>query len=351
MRATRFIALTVAILVPALSFSQANWTPNLQQGSALGGVSVKMVTLTPQEAGDHYNIQISKPQQFVMVEGIAEGSVAARRPEAGSGVQPGFDLIDTIILGGEVPQHGNIKDVATFEHLASLCVPGCLVVVRHKAAEKSENHTSDVVWFGLSLVPDLMPSNSKFIVSAHATKLGEKRLKVDWNGFCDTQTRYFYFPGRAENRHDNWLSPEGFETTFGVDRTCENYPFGRAKNVSAKAPAPLKDDSVQDEIQKIRNAPHAAMPPAQAAPAPLGGQTSMTVENGTGYVLYLYLSGPNTQTLQIAAGSSQTLAVSPGSYEIAAKVSDPSVMPFYGRDDYAANTQYSHHFYVSSRPR
>src|ERR1022692_1031462 len=72
--------------------------------------------------------------------------------------------------------------------------------------------------------------------------------------------------------------------------------------------------------------------PAQAARASLGGQTGITVENETNYVLYLYLSGPSSQEITLAAGASQTLQVSPGDYEIAAKVSDPSVIPFYGRD-------------------
>jgi hypothetical protein len=55
--------------------------------------------------------------------------------------------------------------------------------------------------------------------------------------------------------------------------------------------------------------------------------------------------------VEIAAGGSLTVPISPGNYEIAAKVSDPSVTPFYGTDTYAANTEYSHHFYLTTHPR
>ena len=109
--------------------------------------------------------------------------------------------------------------------------------------------------------------------------------------------------------------------------------------------------SSHEEIAKIQSAPHEAIPPAQAAGAALGGQTSMTVENGTTYVLYFYLSGPASQRVEIVAGGSQTLHLPPGHYQVAAKVSDPSVIPFYGTEDYAPNTGYSSHFYIGSQPR
>ena len=83
----------------------------------------------------------------------------------------------------------------------------------------------------------------------------------------------------------------------------------------------------------------------------MGGQTSMEIENGTPYILFVYLSGPVSQQLQIAAGQSQTVSLSPGHYEVAAKVSNPSVIPFYGTEDYAANTGYSSNFYIATQRR
>jgi hypothetical protein len=106
---------------------------------------------------------------------------------------------------------------------------------------------------------------------------------------------------------------------------------------------------VLQEIAKIRNGRNAPMPAAQPSAANLGGQTGMVVENGTSYALSLFLSGPVSQKIQIAAGGSQTITLSPGSYEIAASVSNSSVIPFYGKEVFGANTQYSEKFYIGSR--
>ncbi len=47
------------------------------------------------------------------------------------------------------------------------------------------------------------------------------------------------------------------------------------------------------------------MPPAQAAPANLGGRTRMIVENGTSYTLSVFLSGPMSQKIQITGTDSK----------------------------------------------
>jgi len=122
------------------------------------------------------------------------------------------------------------------------------------------------------------------------------------------------------------------------------------KPVGTNAQSGMENDEVKQEIQKIRNGPHEAMPPAQSAGASLGGQTSMTVENGTTFVLYLYILGPTGRKLQIAPGGSESLRFPPGQYEVAAKTSDPSVIPFYAIENYAPNTDYASHFYISTKP-
>ena len=147
------------------------------------------------------------------------------------------------------------------------------------------------------------------------------------------------------NRLGAYSPPEAFQGGV-IEWSLRNAV--NAKSTSGNVPAA---NSIQDDINKIRNAPHEAMPATQAARASLGGQTSMTVENGTNYLLYFYLSGPTSQKLEIATGRSQTLRLPPGHYEVAAKVSDLSVIPFYGTEDYAPNTGYSSHFYISTQPR
>src|SRR5664280_2204052 len=89
-----------------------DWTPKPQDidrshfangSSALRGVTVVMIMLGPDEARQHYNIELSSPQHFVVVRGIANDSPAygvlshdmSGREDYGS-IQAD-DLIDTII--------------------------------------------------------------------------------------------------------------------------------------------------------------------------------------------------------------------------------------------------------------
>jgi hypothetical protein len=55
--------------------------------------------------------------------------------------------------------------------------------------------------------------------------------------------------------------------------------------------------------------------------------------------------------LEIVAGGSQTLQLPPGGYEIAARVSNAAITPFYGTEQYVPNTQYSSEFYLAARSR
>jgi hypothetical protein len=91
------------------------------------------------------------------------------------------------------------------------------------------------------------------------------------------------------------------------------------------------------------------MPTAQAAAANLGGRTEIVVENSTSYALTVLLSGPASQRIPVGAGASQSVTVSPGNYEIAASVSSPNVIPFYGRVSFGANMTYSEKFYIGGR--
>lgn len=118
---------------------------------------------------------------------------------------------------------------------------------------------------------------------------------------------------------------------------------------SASIAAPTAVDEIQNEIEQIRRGRTAPMPRAQASAANLGGQSGMVVENGTPYLLTVRLSGPTSQRLQLPAGSTQTISLPPGSYEVAASVASPNVIPFYGKESFSGNTRYSERFYIEGR--
>ena len=105
---------------------------------------------------------------------------------------------------------------------------------------------------------------------------------------------------------------------------------------------------IAGEIEKIRRGPHESMPPAEASPGGIG-EPSLTVENGTKYTLTILLSGPTSQKLQIVPGGSQSISIIPGSYEMAARVSDPNVIAFYGNESFDIGSKYSENFYISTR--
>jgi hypothetical protein len=129
-----------------------------------------------------------------------------------------------------------------------------------------------------------------------------------------------------------------------VSHNSQSVPSGEPQRIQAAA----EDNGIQQQIDRIRNGPHGAMPQAQTAPSALGGQTSMNVENATSCTLSVFLSGLITQTMQIAPGTSQARTLPPGNYEVAASVSCPNVIPFYGRESFSMNTEYSEKFYIAS---
>jgi hypothetical protein len=233
MRAALLTSLAGLLLVPATAVCQANWTPNSTAAaaqSALQGASVGIVTLSPEAAKGQYNILINEEQQFVAVQGIEKDSRASH-----SLIAVG-DLIDTIIVGGERPQHGSVRSAVEFDRLVSLCVPSCLVVVRHKMSP-----ASDVISLG--------PVQEKFtIIGMSGTSAGhlyritggtgmcgnlthdpEEAVAcgdIAWYGFCDTRSGYAYSTYRNRfliSGGDNWLSPTELQKHFGVS-SCEALP-------------------------------------------------------------------------------------------------------------------------------
>jgi hypothetical protein len=91
-------------------------------------------------------------------------------------------------------------------------------------------------------------------------------------------------------------------------------------------------------------------PPAQRASAttpPLSGKTIITFKNSIADELHVFLDGPTSVKLTLAAGSSQKLDVSGGVYRVAGRVDAANILPFYGEETYASSAQYSMEFYIA----
>ena len=78
----------------------------------------------------------------------------------------------------------------------------------------------------------------------------------------------------------------------------------------------------------------------------LDGKVEYVITNDTPYILTVLLSGPSTRSVNLSPGGTKTLTLDPGNYETAAKVSDPTVIPYYGVDTLIADTEYEVSFYI-----
>jgi hypothetical protein len=106
--------------------------------------------------------------------------------------------------------------------------------------------------------------------------------------------------------------------------------------------------SAASAIDEIRRGAYSPLPPARGVANLGASSTTLRVKNGTAYMLTLYLSGPMDQTITLTPGGSQQIALVGGQYRLAAKVSDPSVLPFYGEQSFGGG-DYSEDFYIGAR--
>lgn len=118
---------------------------------------------------------------------------------------------------------------------------------------------------------------------------------------------------------------------------------------AGKIPAPARPANVvRQEIDRIRQGPHSPMPPAHPSDRAQSGPSNLLVQNQTEYVLHVFLDGPDSARLTIPPHDSKTLQLSPGDYDLAAKVSDATVIPFYGKHKQEPHVQYSIQFYKNN---
>lgn len=113
------------------------------------------------------------------------------------------------------------------------------------------------------------------------------------------------------------------------------------------SPAEVKE--VNNAIRRIRRGRHGDIPPAQEVSSSGSGPPITTIKNNTRYWLSVYLKGAISRAIRLQAGASQDVRLVAGHYEEAARVSDPSVIPFYGLQDYAGGHGYDETFYIQTR--
>ena len=207
------------------------------------------------------------------------------------------DWITEVVVAGTFPPL-SIATVQDLFRAASLCATSCLI------------HRID---------PDPQKiARQGFVLVGLAG--GEWELQPGGRGFVDKKSKTTYSAG-----------PIG-----SVVVTAEKAPAGGA---SPPGPPP-----VSNPIIPIRSGPHTPAPRVQATAAELNGQAALVIENGTTYLLTVYISGPLSETLTVMPGKAHMITLAPGTYEIAASVTTPNVLPFYGTETLSANMRYAQRY-------
>jgi len=107
---------------------------------------------------------------------------------------------------------------------------------------------------------------------------------------------------------------------------------------SAREPrgrAPESDSSALDQrIRSIRARNPITVPFPDAITSEPSQTPRIEIYNNTGSYLMIYFRGPSPRQVRVRPGASESVVLTAGSYEVAAEVDDPSVLPFFGLHQY-----------------
>jgi hypothetical protein len=129
--------------------------------------------------------------------------------------------------------------------------------------------------------------------------------------------------------------------------------------------------TVDEQIARVARGRHGTLPqPGETGGVEAGGEAEVTILNDTPYVLTVLVGAPSSRSITIDACATckvysligplscqeqgrprKTVRLQPGNSEVVARVSDSSVIPFYGRWELKANTGYFNCFYIVTKPQ
>ncbi|TEU11755.1 MAG: SH3 domain-containing protein [Anaerolineales bacterium] len=130
--------------------------------------------------------------------------------------------------------------------------------------------------------------------------------------------------------------------------------------------APTPTLTVDEQIERIAKGKHSELPqPSEVGGVVAGGEAEVTIINDTPYVLTILVGTPNSVSISMEACPTcktysfvgpvfcpeegrprKTVKLKPGTCQVSAEVSDPSVVPFYGVWDLKGDTSYFNCFYI-----
>jgi hypothetical protein len=166
-----------------------------------------------------------------------------------------------------------------------------------------------------------------------------------------------------------WVSADYVELSLSLDDIPVPTDIPPTPTPSGPTPTPLP--AVDAEIERIARGEHGQLSqPSQVGEVVDGGETEVAITNDTPYELTILVGDPNSVSITVDActvckvysmvgpifcpseGRPQTtVRLRPGVVKVAAKVSDPSVIPFLGTWELKGDTKYFNCFYIVTRLR
>jgi hypothetical protein len=126
---------------------------------------------------------------------------------------------------------------------------------------------------------------------------------------------------------------------------------------------------VDDQIAAVNRVQHGQLPqPPMVGAVAAGGEAELTILNDTPYVLTVLIGSPNQTTITVERCPTcstygtvgplycqeegrprRTIRVKPGAMKVAARVDNPSVIPFSGEWTLNADSAYFNCFFIVTR--
>jgi hypothetical protein len=118
---------------------------------------------------------------------------------------------------------------------------------------------------------------------------------------------------------------------------------------NSTAPPNTPTSTAESSIDRIAAGLHQDLPLATLTYLNGDESPGWTVENLTIHQLHVYLAGPVDRDYVIPTGRPLLIDLPPGTYRIAADVSDPSIAPFYGVREIPSGARWNSQFVIVPR--
>ena len=162
------------------------------------------------------------------------------------------------------------------------------------------------------------------------------------------------------SNHEPPVSSRGQTPVAAVPAQAQDVPEVAATTAVSRAPPLLiakprlrpalapKTGPVRSEIDEvIQSHNYTQLPPAELISQSDGsGPSHLSISNDTGYALTITFYSSTERSVQINAGQSEELDITPGKYRVLCRANVPTVLPFVGNDNYSAGAGYRWTLYI-----